>query len=82
MRCVALTHRRARGKHKSKPCIRWLRAGTLKTLQQAGAQNMPFGGRFKGKALKPGSYRARVVASDGRARSRERRLPFRIVRAR
>jgi hypothetical protein len=81
-RCVALTHRRARGKHKGKPCVRWLRSGTLEALQQAGAQSTPFGGRFKGRPLKPGSYRARVVASDGRARSRERRLPFRIVRAR
>jgi hypothetical protein len=82
VRCVALTHKRARGKQKGKPCTRWLRSGTLKALQQAGSQSTPFGGRFKGRALKPGSYRARVVASDGRARSRERRLPFRIVRAR
>ncbi|HEX3278763.1 MAG TPA: choice-of-anchor Q domain-containing protein, partial [Thermoleophilaceae bacterium] len=82
VRCVALTRKRARGKQKGKPCTRWLRSGTLKALQQAGSQSTPFGGRFKGRALKPGSYRARVVASDGRARSRERRLPFRIVRAR
>jgi hypothetical protein len=81
-RCLPLSHRRARGKRKGKPCTRWLRAGTLKTLQNPGAQRTPFGGRFKGRALKPGSYRARVVASDGRARSRERRVPFRIVRAR
>jgi hypothetical protein len=79
-----LSHRRARGKHKrkGKACTRWLRAGTLKALQTSGSQSMRFSGRFKGRALKPGGYRARVVASDGRARSRERRLPFRIVRAR
>jgi hypothetical protein len=82
-RCVALTRKRARGKRKGKPCRRWLRAGTLKALQRSGAQSMPFSGRFKGRALRPGSYRARVKAKDGGgARSRERRVSFKIVRAR
>ena len=83
-RCVAPRHNRARAKkHKGKPCIRWVRAGRLKALQGAGSQKLPFSGRFKGKALKPGRYRARAVAKDsGAARSRERRISFRIVRAR
>jgi hypothetical protein len=35
----------------------------------------------KGKALKPGRYRARLVATDAQgARSKERRLALRIVR--
>jgi hypothetical protein len=68
---------------KGKPCIRWLRAGTLKSIERAGSQGTPFGGRFKGRALKPGRYRARVVAKDGSgARSRETRVSFKIVRAR
>jgi hypothetical protein len=82
-RCVVLTRKRARSKHKGKACTRWQRAGRLKALQQAGAQSMPFSGRFKGRALRPGSYRARVRAKDaGGARSRERRVSFKIVRAR
>jgi len=83
VRCRPLSHRRARDKKKGRPCTRWLHAGSVKALQAAGAQSVPFGGRFKGRALKPGGYRARVRAKDGRgARSKERRLPFRIVRAR
>ena len=80
---MPLSHRRARGSKKARPCTRWLHAGTVKALQTAGTQSVPFGGRFKGRALKPGGYRARVRAKDGGgARSKERRLPFKIVRAR
>jgi hypothetical protein len=83
VRCMPLSHRRARSKHKGRPCTRWLHAGRLEALQTAGTQSVPFGGRFKGRALKPGRYRARVRAKDGDgARSKERRLAFRIVRAR
>ena len=57
--------------------------GVLNAGEGAGAQGMPFSGRFKGRALKPGRYRARLVATNrARARSRERRLDFKIVRAR
>ena len=78
-RCARPTHRNVKGK----PCTRWLRVGMLKASEQAGSQGMPFSGRFKGRALKPGRYRARLVATNrARARSRERRVSFRIVRAR
>ena len=83
VRCMPLSHRRARGRKKARPCTRWLHAGTVQALQTAGTQSVPFGGRFKGRALKPGGYRARVRAKDGGgARSKERRLPFKVVRAR
>jgi hypothetical protein len=78
-RCLKPSRRNAKGK----PCIRWLAVGLLKASEQAGSQGTPFTGRFKGRALKPGRYRARVVAKDGAgARSRESRAGFRIVRAR
>jgi hypothetical protein len=78
-RCVRPKHRNR--KHKS--CTRWLGAGVLKAVEQAGSQSMPFSGRLKSKALKPGKYRARVYAKDaGGARSSERRVSFRVVRAR
>ena len=80
-RCVK--PKKQHGKVKGKPCIRWLRAGALKSVERAGSQGTPFSGRFKGRALKPGRYRARVVAKDrAGARSRESRVTFKIVRAR
>ena len=80
-RCVK--PKKQHGKAKGKPCIRWLRAGALKSVERAGSQGTPFSGRVKGRALKPGSYRARVVAKDrAGARSRESRVAFKVVRAR
>jgi hypothetical protein len=79
-RCLPAKHRKAK---RGRPCIRWIRAGTLKSVEQAGAQGTPFSGRFKGHALKPGRYRARMVGRDGSGnRSRESRVTFKIVRAR
>jgi hypothetical protein len=78
-RCVKPSRRTAK-RHK---CKRWVRAGTLRAAEQAGRQSTFFTGRLRKRALKPGRYRARIVAKDGAgARSRERRLAFRIVRAR
>jgi hypothetical protein len=78
-RCGKATHR---NRHHRR-CARWLRAGTLRVREQAGRQSTYFSGRFKRRALKPGRYRARVRARDGEgARSAERRLAFRVVRAR
>ena len=80
-RCVK--PKKQHGKAKGKPCIRWLRAGALKSVERAGSQGTPFSGRVKGRALKPGGYRARVVAKDrAGARSRESRVAFKVVRAR
>jgi hypothetical protein len=60
---------------------RYRRAGRLTAHKQAGRQSTRFSGRFKRRALRPGRYRARIVAVDALgARSRERRLRFRVVR--
>jgi hypothetical protein len=55
--------------------------GVLRAREQAGRQWRRFDGRLKGRALRPGRYRARIVASDLQgARSGARRLTFRVVR--
>jgi extracellular elastinolytic metalloproteinase len=63
-------------------CTRYSRVGTLvrKNLL-AGTQRVRFRGRFHSRALKPGSYRATIVATDpGGKRSRAARVTFRVVR--
>jgi hypothetical protein len=77
--CAKATRRNRRHRR----CTRWVTVGTLHAAKQAGQQSTPFTGRFRRKALTPGHYRARIRARDTQgARSRERRLSFKIVRAR
>jgi len=60
---------------------RFRKVTVLSAAKQAGRQSTRFTGRVRGKALKPGRYRARLVAIDALgARSGERRLKLRIVR--
>ena len=76
-RCVVET----RSNPNKKRCAYYRRAGVLKATQELGRRTLPFTGRFRGKPLKPGSYRARIVAKDtGGLRSKQRVLTFRIVR--
>jgi hypothetical protein len=76
-RCVKPT-RKNRG---ARRCKRFKRVTRLVANEQAGRQSTSFSGRVRRRALKPGRYRARVVATDALgARSQERRLAFRIVR--
>jgi hypothetical protein len=70
-----------RKNRRKRRCTRYKRAGTLKQNKQAGKQTTPFTGRFRGKALKRGGYRATLVATDAQgAKSKPRRLSFRIVK--
>ncbi len=71
-----------RSLRKRKRCTRYSRMGTLvrKNLL-SGTQRVRFSGRFRSRALKPGSYRATIVATDpGGKRSRAARVTFRVVR--
>lgn len=45
-------------------CTRYVKAGALKRRGQQGANNVAFSGRIGRRALRPGSYRARVTARD------------------
>jgi hypothetical protein len=81
----ALPGRRARGRcrkaGRGRRCTRWSRVGMLGAKAKAGARSLAFSGRFRRRALAPGTYRARIVAVDALgARSAERRLRFRVVR--
>ena len=74
-RCV----RPRRGKAKPR-CVRWIRVGTLSARKQAGRQATPFSGRIRGRALKPGRYRGRIVATDAAGQtSSPRQAGFRVV---
>jgi uncharacterized repeat protein (TIGR01451 family) len=60
---------------------RWVRAGSFAQNGGAGANNQRWAGSIGTKALKPGAYRASIVATDAAGnKSAARRLSFRIVR--
>jgi hypothetical protein len=68
--------RRLRGRR-----ARYRRAGRLTAQKLAGRRSTRFSGRLRGRPLRPGRYRARIVAVDSLgARSKPRRLLFRMVR--
>ncbi len=65
-----------------KRCTRWKKVKTLRgNNRPVGRNTVKFGGRFKGKALKPGRYRAVIVATDStKMKSKLKTAKFRIVR--
>lgn len=78
-KCVRKT-RRNRKRHK---CTRVTRMGTLtRAGLPAGTASVPFSGRLGSKKLRPGAYRAMVVAADmaGNTSVKPPRVKFRIVR--
>lgn len=78
-RCRKPTRKNRKGKR----CTRHLRVGTLRASETAGKQSTSFTGRFGKRALGPAHYRARLSATDAQgARSKEKRLKFRVLRAR
>jgi hypothetical protein len=75
--CVKPTARN----RKARRCKRYRRVTTLVAEERAGRQSTAFTGRVRGRALRRGAYRARLVAFDALgARSRETRIALRIVR--
>jgi hypothetical protein len=65
---------------KGKKCTRYKRFGRFAQAAVAGRNRKPFSGRIASKKLKPGRYRASLMATDpaGNA-SNVRRLRFRVV---
>lgn len=60
---------------------RWVKvSGSFSRNLKAGTNRLKFTGRVKGRALKPGRYRLRVVATAGGKTSAVRRASFRIAR--
>lgn len=75
--CVKPTARNRRARR----CKRYRRVTALVAEERAGRQSTAFTGRVRGRALRRGAYRARLVAFDALgARSRETRIALRIVR--
>ncbi|HEX6651102.1 MAG TPA: choice-of-anchor Q domain-containing protein [Thermoleophilaceae bacterium] len=75
-RVTITIERRVRGRRS-----RYRRVGRLRARKRAGRQSTHFSGRLRRRALRAGRYRARIVAVDSlKARSKERRLRFRVVR--
>ena len=60
-KCVAPTRKNRRAKR----CTRYSFIGAITRRSVTGLNNVPFTGRIGSKALKPGNYRARVIATDG-----------------
>jgi hypothetical protein len=76
-RCVKPTP----ANRKARRCVRFLKVGALSAQAQAGRQSLRFSGRLRGKPLKPGGYRATIVAVDSAGQASDpRRVSFRVVR--
>lgn len=76
-RCAKVT----RANRKAPRCVRFVKVTSLGTQAKAGKQSLFFSGRVRGKALKPGPYRATIVAKDAAGHtSSPHRVSFRIVR--
>jgi hypothetical protein len=66
---------------KRRKCTRYKRAGTIRATGKMGSNTTSFSGRFRGKALKRGRYRATIVATDAQgAKSKPRRLNLSVVK--
>jgi len=66
-------------RHKPR-CTRTITLATLVRVAHAGINKVPFSGRIRGRALKPGRYQARFTAIDSAGASRPKTLTFTIVR--
>jgi hypothetical protein len=75
-RCVKATS----ANRKAPRCVRFVKVTSLGAQGKPGKQSLFFSGRVHGKALKPGPYRATIVAKDaGGQTSSPRQVRFRIV---
>jgi hypothetical protein len=67
-------------KRKVVRCTRYLTAGALNRHGHAGANQVRFSGRIGPKALKPGGYRATIVATNAAGGSKPRTVAFKVVK--
>ncbi len=74
--CKTPTHKL---RHKPR-CTRTIKIATLSRTGHAGANKVAFSGRIRGKALKPGNYRAVFTATNGAGPSSPKTIAFTIVR--
>jgi hypothetical protein len=77
-RCVAPSTRLRR----ARKCTRFVSQGKLTRTSRAGARRVAFSGRIGKRPLKPGSYRAVLIATDAAGnRSTAKSVTFTVVRA-
>ena len=70
-----------RANRKRRKCTRYTRVGAFRHQGAAGSNSKRFSGKIGRKALRPGRYRALLVAVDAAGnRSAERRVRFRVVK--
>ncbi|MEY2440662.1 MAG: hypothetical protein QOJ46_88 [bacterium] len=62
-------------------CTRYARRGTLSRAGKAGKNTLTFSGRIGKKALAPGTYRARITATNAAGNSAARTATFKVIRA-
>jgi hypothetical protein len=73
----------ARRNRRRKPCSRWIQPLRFAAQSQGGPTLRRFSGRIGRKSLKPGRYRATLVATDAAGnRSKPVRLRFRVLKPR
>src|SRR6185369_15785921 len=76
-RCVKPTKRNRRARR----CTRFVRFGAFAHRSVAGQNRKKFSGKIGKRRLRPGRYRASLVATDADGkRSAPKRLSFRVVR--
>jgi hypothetical protein len=61
-------------------CTRTITIATLIRVAHAGLNKVPFSGRIRGSALKPGRYEATFIAIDSAGASRPKTVTFTIVK--
>jgi hypothetical protein len=62
-------------------CIRYVRPGRFAAQSSAGPNRKKFSGKIGRRSLRPGNYRATLVATDAAGnRSAPKRLKFKVVR--
>jgi hypothetical protein len=72
-----------RKNRKSKRCTRYARVGAFRQQSVAGSNRKRFSGKIGRKGLRPGGYRALLVAVDAAGnRSKAKSVGFRVVRRR
>jgi hypothetical protein len=70
----------SKNKHRRR-CTRFVKKGTLNRSGVAGANSLHFTGRIGRRALKPGSYRVTITATDAAGNlSKTKTLSFRVVK--
>ena len=75
--------RQTRSNRKRPRCTRYVRAGRFARQSVKGANRHRFSGRIGQRSLRPGEYRATLVATDAAGnRSAPRRLKFEVVKRR